>query len=479
MSAAVQPQLAVRLRTRPKPLLMIALMVFSDVIALLVSVASSICIKALVNPPVEVTAYLRLFPFLFVFLGFYAAVGLYSTGVSFGPPEEIRRATFSSAVLFLALAAVTVYWRGASHLFTWTLFLAMFLSAMLVPLSRGVFRLWFCEKDWWGYPTVILGANETGKLVLRTIREQPGLGLKPVAFIDPASSEHALLGLPVLAGLDSIRGFVNRACHAYAIVALPDRMSNELIRFIEQQVAPQVAHVLVIPRLFEWSNFWVRPKSLGNMLGLEIPQATSSNHEVSKRILDVIVSGTLLLMLLPLFVFIAIAIKLTSPGRVLFGHRRIGLSGSYFKAWKFRTMLDNPDAVLERHLRECPEAREEWAQNQKIRNDPRVTKVGRFLRKTSLDELPQLWNILRNEMSLVGPRPIVQAEIERYGAAFDLYTRVKGGLTGLWQVSGRNNTTYEERVRLDAMYVRNWSVWLDLFILYRTIGVVLFRSGAY
>jgi Undecaprenyl-phosphate galactose phosphotransferase WbaP len=479
MGAAVQSKLVVRPRSTPKPLLMIALMVLSDVIALLVSVSSSICVKAVVSPPVELTAYLRLFPFLFVFVGFYAAVGLYSSGVSFGPPEEIRRATLSSAVLFLTLAAVTVYWRGASQLFTWTLFLAMLLSAMLVPLTRGVFRLWSCEKDWWGYPTVILGANETGKMVLRAIREQPGLGLKPVAFVDPASSEHELLGVPVLAGLDSIRGVVNRAGHAYAIVAMPDQMSKELIRFIEREVVPQVAHLLVIPSLFEWSSFWVRPKSLGNMLGLEIPQATSSNHEIPKRLLDVLVSGTLLLLLVPLFVFVAIAIKLTSRGPVLFGHRRIGLSGEYFKAWKFRTMVDKPDAILERHLLECPEAREEWARDQKLRKDPRVTKVGRFLRKTSMDELPQLWNVLKNEMSLVGPRPIVQAEIERYGAAFDLYTRVKGGLTGLWQVSGRNDTTYEERVRLDTMYVRNWSVWLDLFILCRTIGVVLFRGGAY
>lgn len=482
MSAAAvqpQPQLIVRTRSKPRPFLMVASMVLSDVIALSVSVGASILIKALVSPPVEITAYLRLFPFLFVFLAVYASVGLYSSGVAFGPPEEIRRATFSSAVLFLALAAVTVYWRGATQLFTWTLFVAMFLSAMLVPLTRGLFRMWLCEKEWWGYPTVILGASDTGRMVLRVIREQPGLGLKPIAFVDPASFEHEILGLPVVSDLHSLGGQVNRDGHAYAIVAMPDKMSSDLVRYIEREVVPQVAHVLVIPSVFEWSNFWVRPKSLGNMLGLEIPQATSSNHQISKRILDVLVSGTLLVMLLPLFALIALAIKLTSRGPVLFGHRRIGLSGAYFKAWKFRTMVDKPDAILERHLREHPEARAEWERDQKLRNDPRVTRVGRILRKTSMDELPQLWNILKNEMSLVGPRPIVHAEIERYGTAFDLYTRVKGGLTGLWQVSGRNDTSYEERVRLDAMYVRNWSVWLDLFILYRTIGVVLFRSGAY
>jgi Undecaprenyl-phosphate galactose phosphotransferase WbaP len=479
MSAAVQPQLIAPPRLRCKPSLMIAWMLLSDIVALLVAVGTSIGFKALVSPPVEIVAYLRLFPFLFVFLAFYAAVGLYSSGVAFAPPEEIRRATFSSAVLFVTLAAVTVYWRGATHVFTWALLLAMVLSAMLVPLSRGVFRLWLCEKDWWGYPTVILGANDTGKMVLRVIREQPGLGLKPIAFIDPSSYEHEIQGLPVVGELESLEGQVNRESHAYAIVAMPDKMSSDLIRYIEHKVIPQVAHVLVIPSVFEWYNFCVRPKSLGNMLGLEIPQAVSSHHEISKRILDVVVSGTLLILLLPLFALIAIAVKLTSPGPILFGHRRIGMSGAYFKAWKFRTMVAKADVVLERYLREHPEARAEWQQTQKLRDDPRVTKVGRLLRRTSLDELPQLWNILKSEMSLVGPRPIIQAEIERYGKAFNLYTRVKGGLTGLWQVSGRNNTSYEERVRLDAMYVRYWSVWLDLFILYRTIGVVLFRSGAY
>lgn len=478
MSVATQDRLIYRQQATPKPMLMIASLVFSDVIALLVSVATSIAVKAIVSRPFELIGYFRLFPFLFVFLAVYAAVGLYS-GVAMGPPEEIRRTTFSSAVLFLVLAAATVSWRSATHLFTWTLFLAMLLSIMLVPLTRGACREWLGKKDWWGYPTVIIGGIETTQIVLRTIRQQPGLGLKPIAVIDPTSPDREILGVPVLRQLHSIEGLVSREIFAYAIIAMPDKMSNDLIRFIEQSVVPHVAQVLVIPTVYDWSHAWVRPKSFGNMLGLEIPQTMGSNHEISKRILDVIVSGTLLLLLLPLFAAVAVAIRLTSRGPVLFGHRRIGLSGTSFTAWKFRSMLQNGDAVLERYLKENPEARAEWECGRKLRNDPRVYAVGRILRQTSIDELPQLWNVLCNEMSLVGPRPIVQAEVDRYGAAFDLYIRVKGGLTGLWQVSGRNNTSYEERIRLDAMYVRNWSVWLDLFILYRTIGALLFRGGAY
>jgi lipopolysaccharide/colanic/teichoic acid biosynthesis glycosyltransferase len=142
-------------------------------------------------------------------------------------------------------------------------------------------------------------------------------------------------------------------------------------------------------------------------------------------------------------------------------------------------MVQNADRLLHEYLQQHPELREEWERDQKLRNDPRITRVGRFLRKTSLDEFPQLWNVLLGEMSLVGPRPIVEDEVKRYGSLFALYTKVRPGLTGLWQVSGRNDTTYAERVAMDAYYVRNWSPWLDLYILARTVWVVLFGKGAY
>lgn len=142
-------------------------------------------------------------------------------------------------------------------------------------------------------------------------------------------------------------------------------------------------------------------------------------------------------------------------------------------------MVKDADEVLKEYLEKHPELREEWERDQKLRSDPRVTRIGRILRQTSLDELPQLWNVLRGEMSLVGPRPIVQDEVIKYGEKFALYIKVKPGMTGLWQVSGRNDTTYQERVNLDTYYIRNWSLWLDLYILARTAWVVLTRKGAY
>jgi len=182
---------------------------------------------------------------------------------------------------------------------------------------------------------------------------------------------------------------------------------------------------------------------------------------------------------LPLIVLIMAWIKLDSPGPIFYSQARIGRNGRRFRAWKFRSMVIDADKLLETYLAQHPELRKEWARDHKLKKDPRVTRAGRFLRRTSLDELPQLWNVLQGEMSLVGPRPITEKEVEKYGGAFEVYKKVNGGITGLWQVSGRNDVSYEERVYWDQFYVRNWSVWLDCCILFRTIAVVLLSKGAY
>jgi Undecaprenyl-phosphate galactose phosphotransferase WbaP len=168
-----------------------------------------------------------------------------------------------------------------------------------------------------------------------------------------------------------------------------------------------------------------------------------------------------------------------SKDSVFFCHKRIGKNDKEIKVWKFRTMIRDADEKLAKYLAQHPELRAEWQATQKLKNDPRITRVGKFLRKSSLDELPQILNVLKGEMSLVGPRPIVNDEVKHYKHVFKLYTRVLPGLTGLWQVSGRNDVDYEMRVRFDEYYVRNWSIWLDLYILLQTIGVVLKRDGAY
>ena len=202
-------------------------------------------------------------------------------------------------------------------------------------------------------------------------------------------------------------------------------------------------------------------------------------YRVVKRVLDILVIVLMSPVLLPLLLTIAAAVRFSSRGPIFFSHRRIRRHGEFFSMWKFRTMCVNSAEVLENYLRSHPEAREEWQRTHKLRFDPRVTPVGRFLRRTSLDELPQLWNVLAGSMSLVGPRPIVAAEVEKYGEFFADYCLVKPGVTGLWQVSGRSHLSYPERVQLDRKYAHTWSLQGDFTILARTLSSVVNQDGAY
>ena len=219
------------------------------------------------------------------------------------------------------------------------------------------------------------------------------------------------------------------------------------------------------------ATVWVRPQ-------VASPEQLFQ-YRVVKRSIDVATVLCLCVLLLPLLMVIAAAVWISSPGPILFSHRRIRRHGEFFSMWKFRTMCMNSGEVLERYLEAHPAARAEWVETHKLKCDPRVTRVGRFLRRTSLDELPQLWNVLNGTMSLVGPRPIVAAEVEKYGQYFWDYCAVKPGVTGLWQVSGRSELTYPERVELDRQYARTWSLRADARILMRTWTCVVNRDGAY
>ena len=210
-------------------------------------------------------------------------------------------------------------------------------------------------------------------------------------------------------------------------------------------------------------------------------QNANLEHGVSKalkRLTDIVIAGFALLFLLPIMVLIAVMVRLSDGGPVLFRHKRVGRDGEEFQCMKFRSMNPDAEAQLPNLLSDNPAALAEWRANQKIENDPRVTKFGKFLRKSSLDELPQLFNILRGEMSIVGPRPIVRDEIEKYGEFYAFYCQVRPGMTGLWQVSGRSDTSYQERVDLDVKYVCEWSFLKDLKIMAMTIPAVLFSDGA-
>ena len=202
------------------------------------------------------------------------------------------------------------------------------------------------------------------------------------------------------------------------------------------------------------------------------------SSRVLKRLFDIAGSISIIIVLSPVLLYISRKVK-KDGGPAIYGHERIGKGGKSFKCLKFRSMVVNSKEVLENLLANDPVAKQEWDATFKLKNDPRITKVGGFLRRTSLDELPQLFNVLKGEMSLVGPRPIINAELKRYNEEVDYYLLSKPGMTGLWQVSGRSDVDYETRVYLDAWYVKNWSMWNDIAILFKTISVVLKKDGAY
>jgi len=210
----------------------------------------------------------------------------------------------------------------------------------------------------------------------------------------------------------------------------------------------------------------------------DVPPIANPVRRAIKRGFDVICTVPLLFVLAPLFVVVALLVR-RDGGPITFGHERIGQHGRKFRCYKFRTMVVNADVVLRELLANDPQVRSEWERDFKLKNDVRVTAVGLLLRRTSLDELPQLWNVLRGDMSLVGPRPVTEKELDRYGEEVSYYLMAKPGITGLWQVSGRNDIEYAKRVSLDVLYVQHWSLLQDVVILIKTVGVVMRRNGAY
>jgi Undecaprenyl-phosphate galactose phosphotransferase WbaP len=252
-----------------------------------------------------------------------------------------------------------------------------------------------------------------------------------------------------------------------------------MVRLINAPESIIFSRIVLLANPSSMSSMWAIPLSKKHKLYPDEKFRTkSATYLVSKRLLDIFLALLALIVSLPVMVILAAIVKLDSPGPWLFGHKRIGRDQKHFKAWKFRTMRVDGDQVLQEWFAAHPEAKDEWLRYGKLKQDPRVTRVGRFLRGRSLDELPQLWNVLRGEMSLVGPRPIVESEVHHYGEDYDFYSQVQGGVTGMWQVSGRSSTSYRERVMLDTFYVSNWSIWLDLAILIRTVGTVLLKTGA-
>jgi Undecaprenyl-phosphate galactose phosphotransferase WbaP len=362
-----------------------------------------------------------------------------------------------------------------------------FLSlSLLAPLVRHFTKQGMMRAGLWGKPVIILGASEVGAQLVEALQRQWSLGLNPAAVLfddrqadREAGATRGLESLPYGGTLTDAVDLAQTQRIDTIIFAMPHARSKRLAELI-YRASVSFRHVIVISDLEGIANSAVVARELAGTLGMEIKHNLLNPWVLRiKRALDIggIVAGAALI--LPLFLLISLLIRLESRGSVLYKDQRVGQNGKLFCCLKFRTMVSDADVMLQQLLEKDLKLQEEYSQFHKLRADPRITRVGRFLRRTSLDELPQFWNVLRGEMSLVGPRPYKAYESKDVGLLQNEILRVPPGVSGLWQVAGRNHTTFQERVQMDAYYVRNWSIWLDLVILTRTLRSVVSSRGAF
>ncbi len=394
-----------------------------------------------------------------------------------GPVEEVRRTFLLLMAIFGLMSVTLILGQAAKDTSRLTLVSTFLLSAFLVPFVRAQVKGILCHGGQWGVPTVVYGAGPIGQQVIKLLQSERGLGYNPLAVLDdnPKYWGRTVEGIRVLGHTDYVTP------HApVAIMATPDIGRRRQMDLLEGPLS-HYRKVLIIPDLFEAPSLWIRPRDLSGILGLEITSnLTNPVAQTVKRLADILFVYVTLPVWLPLCTILSLLIWLEDKTNPFFLQLRVGQNGKMFHTWKFRTMVPNAEEVLRKKLQEDDDLRLEWETTYKLRRDPRVTKVGRILRRASLDELPQILNVLRGEMSLVGPRPLPDYHHNELPSRVrDVRVRVLPGITGLWQVSGRSDIGMEGLEQWDPYYVRNWSMWLDLIVMIRTLRTVLSRSGAY
>ncbi|MXF46386.1 undecaprenyl-phosphate galactose phosphotransferase WbaP [Raoultella sp. Lac2] len=391
--------------------------------------------------------------------------------------KEILRTLVIFAIIEIAVMAFTT-WSFPRLLWVLTWFFVL----LLVPVMRMSTKRFLDYFNLWQRDTWIIGSGVNALEAYKAISSERNLGLVIVGFINSEeefNSRESIYGIPVLE--NDLNWLATKDKKTQFIVAVESHQSEIRNTWLRNFMIKGYRYVSVIPTL---RGMPLDSTDMSFIFSHEVmifrvqQNLAKWSSRVLKRLFDIIGSLAIIIVLSPALIYISRKVK-KDGGPAIYGHERIGKDGQSFKCLKFRSMVINSKEVLAELLENDPAAKEEWDATFKLKNDPRITKIGGFLRRTSLDELPQLFNVLRGEMSLVGPRPIITAELERYNDEVDYYLLSKPGMTGLWQVSGRSDVDYETRVYLDAWYVKNWSMWNDIAILFKTIGVVLKKDGAY
>jgi len=416
-------------------------------------------------------------PMVLLVIFVFTIRGLYDP-INRGPVNELQSISVATSMIFLFLISLSFILRTSATLSRFVIFLSWILALGLIPLGRSITRSIFSKTQWWGEMVAIVNLGSPTFDFAHHLIRHPKSGARPAVRIDLGLSED---GEPV-----DLQSKIHdlRASGVY-----PQRISCAMFVFegpflrtwhILNEFNDIFSRIILVGIAPEQRLNWLGAIDLAGVPGLEIRHnLLDQRAQIIKRIIDIVLSILLLILLLPLFLLIAILIKIDSTGPVFFRQARVGIGGKIFDMWKFRTMHTEAEGALDILLEADPTVKSEWDKYQKIKNDPRMTRLGRLLRRLSLDETPQFWNVLKGEMSIVGPRPYFPDQREAYGPSHASYIRVRPGITGLWQVSERNKATFADRAIIDAEYVRNWSIWFDLYILAKTPWVVLRGDQAY
>ena len=415
----------------------------------------------------------------------FRSVGRLYPGIGLPPTEEVRRSFLSALAIGFLDFISRIAASGAP-----IVALVMLLPWLMVPFvaffTRAFARVCLLRRKLFGIPVIVLGSGTNARRAIREMITQPELGLIPVGcFGDevPSDGVRHIHGIPILASLEQGREYAFPYPVHHGMMALsrheagPTRLLEVLDHYIEL-----LPRMYVFPNLVGLTNLSVRPLALGSYFALSVSHLRfSRTNQLIKRSFDLLFAVPITLLVLPIIALCAILLKLNSPGPAFFSQVREGRDGIPIRVWKLRTMVPDAGRKLREYLSQNPEAEVEYERTLKLRNDPRIIpRVGSLLRRASLDELPQLFGVLAGTMSLVGPRVMPRAEVDRFSVRGQRLRRdVPPGITGLWQVSHRNNGDLRIREVADSYYVDNWSIWMDLWILLRTVRVVLGRQGAY
>lgn len=434
---------------------------------------------------IEFISFLNYSIFIPMMMVIFSLLGLYP-GIMISPAEEVRKyATgtfFSFGLIFLCIffsnyrnwdfiKVITSYTQDTQLLCAF--FIAFFFSLFLLPGIRDLSRMFFSKFHWYGVPAVIYTSNNGATLIIDKLITKRYLGYFPCVILDTNPKITEYKGIPVFSDTDpEILDILKN--HNVKNAVLCDYKGDIT------SVMNRYRYTISVAKAQNSFTSTQHIKDIDGIIGF------SSTHNLTfksnlffKRLLDIFLIVFTSPVLVPVFLLLMLLTKITSRGPVFYGHKRVGKNGKEFSCWKFRSMNIRSQEMLEEILATDPVRKAEWEAERKFKDDPRVTKFGKILRKTSLDELPQLINVLTGQMSFVGPRPVTAPELEKYGKYKDYVLSVSPGLSGMWQISGRSETSYEERIYYDTYYIQNWSVWLDIWILIKTFGVVLVGKGAY